>query len=257
MKISVVTISFNQGQFLRACIDSVLDQNYPDLEYIVVDPGSKDNSREIIDSYGDRIIRVYEKDDGAADGLNRGFARATGEVLAFLNSDDMLLPGSLQRMADEFARRPDVGLVSGTGWFTDEAGERTTRVVPSRMSPRMMAYGAVTVFQQGTFFRHDLFRKVGGFNLDNRTCWDAELFLDMALAGGRSELIDDEVALFRIHQGSITGSGRLREQFLRDMDRMFVKVTGRPPQWRDGVMGRIARVLKFARDPRYLLRRLK
>ncbi|RYF70729.1 MAG: glycosyltransferase [Comamonadaceae bacterium] len=255
MKISVVTISFNQGQFLRECIDSVLGQNYPDLEYIVVDPGSKDNSREIIDSYGDRIVRVYEKDDGAADGLNRGFARATGEVLAFLNSDDMLLPGSLQRMADEFQRQPDVGLVSGTGWFTDEAGARTSKIVPSRMSPRMMAYGAVTVFQQGTFFRHDLFKKVGGFNLDNRTCWDAELFLDMAVAGGRSELIDDEIALFRIHQASITGSGRLNEQFQRDTERMFEKVMGRPARPSDGLAGKVARVLKFVRDPQYTLRR--
>ena len=74
MKISVVTISFNQAKFLRECIDSVLNQDYHEIEYIVVDPGSTDGSKKIIDSYGDKIIKYYEKDYGPADGLNKGFS---------------------------------------------------------------------------------------------------------------------------------------------------------------------------------------
>ncbi len=255
MKISVVTISFNQGQFLRQCIDSVLDQNYPDLEYIVVDPGSKDNSREIIDSYGDRIVRVYEKDDGAADGLNKGFARATGEVFAFINSDDALLPGSLQRMAQEFTRRPAASAISGRGYFSDANGVRTARIAPSKLTAWRMAYGAVSLFQQGTFFRGELFRKVGGFNVLNRTCWDAELFLDMALAGGRFDLIGDDIALFRIHAASITGSGRLNQQYEADALRLFQKNRGHPPGSADRLLAKLGRGFKFLLDPGYLLRR--
>ena len=95
MKISIVTISFNQEKYLRQCIDSVLSQTGCEVEYIVVDPGSTDRSREIIESYGDKIIRVFESDDGPADGLARGFGRATGRVYGWINSDDYLLPGAL------------------------------------------------------------------------------------------------------------------------------------------------------------------
>ena len=94
-RVSIVTISYNQAQFLERTILSVLDQDYPEIEYIVVDPGSTDGSREIIERYGSRISKVILRPDrGAADGLNSGFAEASGQILGFLNSDDTLLPGA-------------------------------------------------------------------------------------------------------------------------------------------------------------------
>src|SRR3954454_9281745 len=98
MKFSIVTLAFKQRKYLREAMDSVLNQDYPSIEYIVVEPGSNDGSREIIEDYGDRIsCRIYEPDKGAADGLNNGFARATGDVFAFLNGDDLLLPGAIRK----------------------------------------------------------------------------------------------------------------------------------------------------------------
>ena len=98
LKISIVTLSFNQRAYLQEAIDSVLSQGYLDLEYIVVDPGSTDGSRDLIKSYGDRIAHcIFEPDRGAADGLNKGFERATGDVFGFLNADDLLFPGALRR----------------------------------------------------------------------------------------------------------------------------------------------------------------
>lgn len=257
MKISVVTISFNQGEFLRECIDSVLGQNYPNLEYIVVDPGSKDNSREIIDSYGDRLIRVYEKDDGAADGLNKGFECATGELFAFINSDDALLPGSLQRMADAFAHRPGTDLVAGAGYFADAKGVRGKRITPSPLKLWLYVFGGVTLFQQGMFFRREIFQKVGGFNKANRTSWDAELFVDMVKAGARFDYIDDDIAIFRMYPGSITGSGRLQQLARQDAARIFEGVIGRPPRPADRWLNRVARVAKFVLNPLYTLRRAR
>src|ERR1039458_5622209 len=103
MRISIVTLSYNQRVFLREAIDSILQQDYPDLEYIVVDPGSTDGSRELLRSYGERISHViFELDQGAADGLNKGFGQASGEIFGFLNADDFLLPGSLHRVAEFF-----------------------------------------------------------------------------------------------------------------------------------------------------------
>ena len=95
MKISIVTISFNQAKYLQQCIDSILGQTHCDLEYIVVDPGSTDGSRALIESYGNKIIKVFAPDKGPADGLNQGFKHATGQIYGFINSDDYLLPGAL------------------------------------------------------------------------------------------------------------------------------------------------------------------
>ena len=118
MKISIVTISYNQKQYLKACIDSILTQAECELEYIVVDAGSTDGSRELIESYGDQVIKVFERDDGPADGLNKGFACATGEVYGFINSDDYLLPGALKRVTEFFLAHPNNAFMTGEG-FTE------------------------------------------------------------------------------------------------------------------------------------------
>lgn len=257
MKISVVTISFNQAHFLQRCIDSVLSQDGVEFEYIVVDPGSTDGSREIINSYGDRIIKVYEKDAGPADGLNKGFSYATGDVLCFINSDDAFLPGAFLKIVSAFQSGGDFGIVSGCGYFTDASGHKTKDIVPSRLDPWMYARGAVTIFQQGTFFKKSLFDAVGGFNVSNKTCWDGELFLDMTLCGVRHKIINDDVAIFRLHDASITGSGRLNQPYARDVQRLFIKVIGRERRSFDRFVDTIARVAKFLLDPGYALRKLK
>src|SRR5690349_13082517 len=114
MKFTLVTISYNQAPFLERTIRSVIDQKYDDLEYIVVDPGSTDGSREIIEHFRPYITKtIFEKDRGAADGLNKGFSHATGELYGFLNSDDVLLPGALKEASKFFDTNPDIDVVSG------------------------------------------------------------------------------------------------------------------------------------------------
>src|SRR5436305_15203748 len=108
MKFSVVTISFNQAQFIERALRSVLEQQGVDVEYIIVDPGSTDGSREIINRFRDRLSHVIlEKDSGAADGLNHGFARATGDIYCYLNSDDEFLPGAFSVVQSYFANHPE------------------------------------------------------------------------------------------------------------------------------------------------------
>lgn len=255
MKISVVTISYNQAPFLHDCIDSVLKQDHDDVEYVVVDPGSTDGSREIIASYGDRITTVFEADAGPADGLNKGFARATGDVFGFLNSDDMLLPGALARVSRAFASMPGVDVITGCGFYVDALGRRQRRIIPSKMTPWLCAHGAVTVFQQGTFFRRAAFESAGGFNPSNRIAWDGELFLDMALSGAHFARIGDDLALFRMHGDSITGSGghtQANEAYRTFRDHLLFKVTGRPRSRADWAWDRVARVAKYAADPVYV-----
>jgi len=257
MRISIVTISYNQREFLAQAIDSVLAQQGVEFEYIIVDPGSTDGSRELIQSYGARIHRhVFEPDRGAADGLNKGFALATGEILGFLNSDDEFLPGALAAARRELMRRPDVDFLSGCGYLIDAAGSRTRRIVPTELTIDDYVHGSATLFQQGTFFRRKCLERSGGFNPDNRTSWDGELFLDFLRLGARHAVIYEDLAHFRIHGGSISGSGRCLDQYLRDSDRLFQKAKGRSPSPADRFVGRAYRATKILRHPRYALERL-
>lgn len=227
LKISVVTISYNQGDYLKRCLDSVLSQDYPALQYIVVDPGSSDSSRALIDACGDRVERIYEPDRGPADGLNRGFAQATGDIYHFLNADDALLPGSLAYAASVFQANPRIDVLCGSGMKVDGDGRALREIRASPLSLLRLAYGAVNFFQQGMFFRAGSFRQVNGFNVDNRTCWDGELILDMALQGARFRSTRRQLALFRIHDASISGTGRLVETYRQDGERLFRKAMHR------------------------------
>lgn len=226
MKISIVTISFNQKQYLKECIDSILTQTDCDLEYIVVDAGSTDGSRELIESYGDRIIKVFEKDDGPADGLNKGFARATGEIYGFINSDDYLLPGALQYVTQFFLTHPHNAFMTGQGFTENEFAKRIP-VRPSILTTQAMLHRAAVMFQQTTFFLAEQFKEVGGFNPQNRTCWDYELFLNLLQHQATHYVLTEELAVFRLYQGSISGSGRLEEKYFQELDALFLKYCGR------------------------------
>src|SRR6266540_4128786 len=122
-KVSIITPSFNQGQFLEASIRSVLEQDYPNIEYIIVDGSSKDNSVEIIKKYEGRLAWwVSEKDKGHADALNKGFSHATGEILAWLNSDDIYFPNAVSDAVAALKTNPPVGMVYGDAELIDDAG---------------------------------------------------------------------------------------------------------------------------------------
>lgn len=235
--ISIVTISFNQARFLRAAIESILGQDYPALDYVIVDPGSTDGSREIIASFGDRISTVLlDPDNGPADGLNKGFAAARGEIFGYVNADDLLLPGALKCIAGHFAAAPDVDVILGNGLLIDDNDRVIRRVQSSRFSLAAYGHGAMTFVQQGKFFRRRAFERAGGFNIANRTCWDGELLVDMALAGARIVNVPDRLGGFRMYGDSISGSGRLAEAMRIDNARITEKALGRPLSTRDALL---------------------
>ncbi|MDH4182584.1 MAG: glycosyltransferase [Nitrospinota bacterium] len=230
MKISVVTISFNQAKYLEEAILSVITQSHPDMEYIVVDPGSTDGSRKIIEKYRDRITKViYEPDDGPADGLNHGFANAAGVIYGFLNSDDVLEPGAISTMAQYFHTKPELDVISGHSWIIDEKGKFERRIYSHCFSIWMAAYGASRLVQPSTFFRKAAFAGVGGFNRDNRVAWDAELYLDMALAGARFAVVPEFISRRRIYKETITGGDNYPGQLSDFKRRLYEKATGKKP----------------------------
>jgi glycosyltransferase involved in cell wall biosynthesis len=227
MKISIVTLSFNQRAYLQEAMESLLSQGYPNLEYIVVDPGSADGSRELIQSYSKQISHIiFESDRGAADGLNKGFSRATGNIFGFLNADDVLLPGSLQLVADFFQEHPDCDLALGDGYIIDGEGRRMRHWKARDFTVRRFLYGGTQWLQQSTFFRAEAYLRSPKFNVDNRTCWDGELFVTLASQGARVGYINANLAGFRIHQASISGSGRMEKQYQEDRRRIFRQIRG-------------------------------
>src|SRR4030067_1430794 len=122
--VSIVTPSYNQGHFLEETIRSVLEQDYPHLEYIIVDGGSSDGSREIIRRYSDRLAGwISEPDQGQTDAINKGFARAKGEILAWLNSGESYLPGAVSEAVAFLGSHPEVGMGSGDANLTEETGK--------------------------------------------------------------------------------------------------------------------------------------
>jgi glycosyltransferase involved in cell wall biosynthesis len=250
MKISIVTISLNQGEFLEQAIRSVIDQDHEDLEYILVDAGSNDNSRKIIERYTKRIDKViFEPDEGPADGLNKGFQYATGEVCGYLNADDLYIPGVFTKVAKIFADDPQLDMVCGAGFIIDETNNKIYPIYSDSFNLRRYTYGAVSVVQQSTFFKRQALLEVGGFNKGNLTCWDGELILDMALRGKRFKAVKEYWSCFRLHQSSISGSGARNDIYFQDLDRFFQRVYGRRKTRGDHLLAQVFRLEKFFLNP--------
>jgi glycosyltransferase involved in cell wall biosynthesis len=229
LTIGIVTISYNQARFLPETIDSVRVRDLGRLRYVIVDPGSTDGSRETILGCRDRFSAVVlERDQGPADGLNRGFARCDADVLGFLNSDDRFCPGALDFVLDYFEHHPEVDVLMGAARFIDADGRlfRRRAIVPWRFSARRFAQQSCTFAQQGTFFRRRVWEQVGGFNVANRSCWDAELFVDMDLAGARFQTVRKILADFRIHSESLSGGKKeiIKKQYHEDLAKLWNKI---------------------------------
>ena len=234
LKISLVTISYNKDQFLEQAIRSVIDQTYPAVEYIVVDPGSRDGSRQIIERYRDRIHHVvYQPDNGPAEGLNNGFAHASGDIYGFLNADDYLMPGSLESVAAAFRQHRHTDVIAAHGWLVDINGNRIRRKHSDRFCAWSYLHKGAYLLQQSTFFRASAFRRVSGFNDVNRTCWDGELWLDMALSGCSFGIVHDDWSCFRTYAGSISGQIGSNAESARAYEwerrRMYRRAMGRDP----------------------------
>jgi glycosyltransferase involved in cell wall biosynthesis len=256
-RVSIVTISFNQGPFLERAIRSVVDQDYPDVEYIVVDPGSTDGSRDIIDRYRTRIAKtILEPDSGPANGLNRGFAAATGELFGYINADDAYLPGAIGKAVAAFGVTPYADVIYAHSYIVDHEGKllRRSRSVPFDL--RRYAYGGVVVMQQSTFFRRRAFEKAGGFNESNSTSWDGELLIDMAKSGAQFSMVDDYWSQFAIYPGSITASVKHNRQYQADCARLFRSITGREFERTNPVLFLLARIEKWVRYPRTIFDRI-
>jgi glycosyltransferase involved in cell wall biosynthesis len=227
-KITIVTPSFNQGEFLERTIQSVLSQDYPNLEYFVLDGGSADNSPAIIEKYKHLLTGWRShKDDGQSAAIREGFDKATGEIIAWLNSDDWYEPGTLHLIAEEFRQRQELVLVYGDYYVVRPNG---TKVLKRKVSCdfNVMAYAYLMIPQPAAFWRMEAYRAVGGLNPDLRYVMDLDLFLRLAKAfpANRFLHIRKPLACFQLHpESKSVGS---KEKFVPEIRRVVAQVL--PPR---------------------------
>lgn len=179
--VSIITPSYNQAHFLEETIQSVINQDYPNLEYIIVDGGSSDGSVEIIQRYTQRLAWwVSERDQGQTDALNKGFAHAQGDILAWLNSDDTYLPHAITQAVDALQSRPEVGMVYGDANLIDQNGQVIGRFPARQTDYRRLRRGYVHIPQQAAFFRASLWRQVGPLDPTFYFAMDYDLWVRLA-----------------------------------------------------------------------------
>ncbi len=182
--VTIVTPSFNQDAFLPEAIESVLSQTYPRIEYIVLDGGSTDGSVEILRRFDGRLAWESAPDRGQADALVKGFARANGSILGWLNADDVLFPNAVADAVEQFAASPHLALVYGDAVYLDAEGRR---LMPARqVGPfdlERLRHGSDYIVQPSAFFRRSAYEAVGG--LDPTLHWSMDYDLWLKLARGR------------------------------------------------------------------------
>ena len=205
--VSIVTPSYNQGRFLKRTIDSVLMQSYPNIQYVVIDGGSTDESVEILRSYRDRFYWVSEPDRGQTNAINKGLARAKGEILAYLNSDDILAPRAVERVVHYLQQHPDCDMVYGEADYIDEKDEVIGSYKTADYSLNRLIEDCM-VCQPAAFWRKRMTEKVGPFDEQLNFAMDYDYWLRIAKAGGEIRFLREKLACSRLYSETKTLSAR-------------------------------------------------
>ena len=198
--VSIVTPSFNQAPFLEETIRSVLEQDYPRIEYIIVDGGSTDESVKIIRKYADKLAWwVSEVDQGQTDAINKGFGRAQGQILAWLNSDDTYQPGAVSAAVEYLQSHPDVGMVYADCNYINEDGQVIGKFNAAQTDHERLRQGYVHIPQQTMFFRAELWHELGPLDPSFYFAMDYDLWTRIASQTKIKYLPGQTWANFRMH----------------------------------------------------------
>jgi len=200
-EISIVTPSYNQAEFLERTILSVFNQNYPNLNYIIIDGGSTDGSVEVIKKYEQFLTYwISEPDKGQADAIEKGFLRSKGKILAYINSDDTYLPGALFKIAKAFSRNNEADFVFGNAYIINAYDNLVAEFLVTKFSFSSLIYEGWCPLQPATFWRRIIWEKIGGIDPEYRFCMDYDFFCRAAVAGSNFINIREYIATTRIHK---------------------------------------------------------
>lgn len=225
MRISIVVPSYNQAQFLPYTLDSILQQPYNDIEVVVMDGGSTDGSVEVLENYqDDRIYWESKPDNGQSDAINQGMRRATGEILAYLNSDDTYLDDTIPFVMDYFTKHPNVDYIYGHCHAVDALGERLPN---DQKANKATWYTILTktfkIPQPASFWRRDVYDKIGDFDESMRYRFDYDYWIKIFIEQYTMQLIDRDLATYRFHDSSKSVSETIGFQFdwVKVLDKIY------------------------------------
>lgn len=226
-KIAIITPSYNQGRFIKETIESVLSQDYPNIEYIVIDGASTDNTVEILKSYGERIRWISEKDNGQTDAIKKGFEISTGEVIAWLNSDDLYLPEAVSKVVEIFKDNPGAAMVYGKSYYIDEEGGRVGEYPTGPVDQkRLPEFNFIS--QPSAFLKRDAYISVGGLDEGLHYGMDYDLWARLSKKYDL-KYIDDYLSLYRLHAESKTVAEHHQLNNSKEILEITLKNFGRAP----------------------------
>lgn len=209
MKLSIITPTYNHAKYIETTINSVLSNNYNNLEYIVIDGGSKDGTQDIVQKYSDHITHfISEKDDGQADAINKGFALATGDIYAYINSDDYYYPDTFNKVMRIFEENPDIDVIYGNCLFVTE-DEQFLRYFTEIEPYNEYRLRSLTDFimQPSCFWRKEIYDQCGGFTKDFHFGFDWEMWCRMAEKGAKFFYFNELLAVNREFEETKTSTG--------------------------------------------------
>jgi glycosyltransferase involved in cell wall biosynthesis len=237
--VTIVTPSFNSGRFLKQAIRSILEQDYPRIEYLVVDGGSTDETLAILESENRRVRFISASDQGPADAVSRGFALTKGGILAWLNADDYYLPGAVSAAVKSLEEDPDAGAVYAEGQWVDESGNILGRYPTVRPYHPSMLSRECSICQPTCFFRRSAYEAVGGLDISLKTVFDYDLWIRMARSY-RFISLPSYVAASRMHSENLSLSRR--DLVFQESIRLLKRHSGYVP------MNWIYGSIQYARD---------
>lgn len=221
--VTVVTPSYNQGQFIEETILSVLNQSYKNIQYIIVDGGSTDNTMEIVNKYRDRIdCIIHEKDKGQSDAINKGFKLAKGELIGWINSDDILYTNCVEKIVDLYLTHKDgvIFYCSSLDWI-DENGIYLTKREINIPNRKYLLNKNSTVIQQGSFYLNELVKKINYLDDSLYYCMDLDLWLRLLIHGRIYQLNGKTYSAFRFYDGTKTDTGKIK--FLKNIKEVLLR----------------------------------
>ncbi|MEO8617225.1 MAG: glycosyltransferase family 2 protein [Luteolibacter sp.] len=251
-KFSIITPSYNQGRFLPDCIESVLSQTGVEVEHIVIDAGSTDETLQVLKAYP-HLDWVSESDKGMSDGINKGFLKATGDWMMWLNCDDYLLPDVLKKVADYIESNPQFDVVHGDCLFVNEDKSLIRRKYDHEADVKMLLFVGCYIPSTSTFFDRKIIDSRHLLDVRYRVCMDWEYYLRLMRAGYRFGYIPEAIAGFRWHgdNTSVIQSQRRLEEALM-LQREHIKIQGMP-SWLGN--SRLLQLLRKTYQVRRVLRR--
>ena len=218
IKISIITPSYNQGRFIEQTIQSVLNQTYKNIEYIIVDGGSTDNTLEIIEQYRDKIdLVISEKDKGQSDAINKGFRHATGELIGWINSDDLLYPDCVEKIVELYRLYPDGSIFYPAILdVIDGEGKQLFKSIIKIPNRDHLLNKNYSIIQQGSFYSNYLVKKIGYLDESIYFCMDLDLWLRLLYENDKIYSYQSgPLAAFRMWEDTKTTQGKFR--FLQDI----------------------------------------